>query len=648
MSQVKISLIAMPQTLTAAPSLALTQLAAVAKDEFGGRAAIDIIYANLDFVALVGYADYKEIENNGFTEWLFQREAFPDSPDNSLLVKELFLAEGNSLHKGRFFDRISKIRSSIPEFLAGLISKYDLLQYDVVGFTSVFSQNIASFALARKIKAKMPAVKIIMGGPNCDYPMGKVIIDRVGPIDFVFSGSAIISFVRFIDCILKGDLQGVHRINGVLSKENRVVDLSGSPDTEMTGEKQYQVKPKGDCHNLKMTSGLNYDDFLKKYEQFRKISGFTENPILFFETSKGCWKRDRLPCAFCGLNDPELSYTSMEPDSAVESINRLIAQYSDKCMLFYCVDNIIDKKYLHEVLPRLKAPSGTMLSYETRSTLTKEELNLCAHSGVRIIQPGIESLNTAELRLMQKGVSAFSNIIFLKNCIETGIYPIWNLLYGLPRQQDDSGFKKLLINLPLLRHLPPPSSYVPISLVRFSPYFEKAGQYGLDLEPDLSYSILYPLAERDLFNLAYLFKNKDDAAGYMALASRYTPEIACEVVFWISLFRSPAAFPKLLFLNAQTIFDSRFDLKHPLTYEISPLEQAILEFLEKPRKLRRIEERFVGESGFAEKFYKIKDQELLFMEDDIVISLVCKEFAWDKPDYLKCIKAIALTTANDF
>ena len=51
--------------------------------------------------------------------------------------------------------------------------------------------------------------------------------------------------------------------------------------------------------------------------------------------------------------------------------------------------------------------------------------------------PGIESLSTPILRLMDKGVTALQNIRLLKLCSEFGIQPLWNIMYGFPGEPPD-------------------------------------------------------------------------------------------------------------------------------------------------------------------------------------------------------------------
>jgi hypothetical protein len=54
------------------------------------------------------------------------------------------------------------------------------------------------------------------------------------------------------------------------------------------------------------------------------------------------------------------------------------------------------------------------LFYEVKANLSHQQLELLARAGVRWVQPGIESLHTEVLRLMDKGVAGWQNIQLLK------------------------------------------------------------------------------------------------------------------------------------------------------------------------------------------------------------------------------------------
>ena len=102
--------------------------------------------------------------------------------------------------------------------MQGLVAKYQLGSDDIVGFTTMFAQNTASFALARLIKKSNPAVTTLIGGANCESPMGEEIARHVPAIDYVFSGPALRSFPDFLERRLAGDADGCNHIRGVFSR----------------------------------------------------------------------------------------------------------------------------------------------------------------------------------------------------------------------------------------------------------------------------------------------------------------------------------------------------------------------------------------------------------------------------------------------
>lgn len=647
MKTFNIALITMPQTVTAMPSIGLTQISELLNSRFSEKVKADVIYANFDFIEFVGLNNYKSIESHGLTEWIFRNEAFPEANDNTAELKNFIFASGETATIKRTFDIVLDIKEKISEFLGDLMVRYGLASYDLVGFTLMMAQNLASIALAKKIKEKNPSCIIVVGGPNCEYPMGKMLVNKVKIIDYAFAGPSLKSFPDFIQCILNNDMEQTHKINGIFTRKNA---LKGLECKNEKGEELYGIQKIGDYFDINEAPELNYDGFLDRYDRFKQATGSLYQPVLFFETSRGCWKRDKLPCTFCGLNDPSASFVSMKPEVAINYINKMVKKYYGRCFAFSCVDSIIAKSYLKEVIPFLEIPQNTVVLYETRSNLTKEELENCARIGVKMLQPGIEALSTEILKLMQKGVSVFTNIKFLKSCVEVGIYPVWNLLYGAPGEEGDKNIKKMLSDLPLLRHLPPPATFSPIGMQRFSPYFEYPESYGLKLEASPSYYFLYPFGENEITELAYNFIDVNPESVYLKSYDFYLQMVNREILEWLSNFRDDMDFPLLYFSDELTICDSRYDIKVLNTYTITPLQKEILDLLESPYSLDKIKEKFphVSAEELEKAFKRIKKRNLLFNENEIYMSLVCQESKFDKKQYFKLVDFIALSTSQEF
>src|SRR5205823_5236271 len=126
-------------------------------------------------------------------------------------------------------------------------------------------------------------------------------------------------------------------------------------------------------------------------------------------------------------------------------------------------------------------------------------------AGVKQLQPGIESLSTPILRLMDKGVTGLQNVRLLKWCEEIGIRLDWNFLYGFPGE-DPAEYEQLSDLVPSLMHLRPPSGLGRIRLDRFSPYFDQPDANGMvNVRASAAYRHIYPLKPTELDRLAYFF-----------------------------------------------------------------------------------------------------------------------------------------------
>ncbi|HSS47639.1 MAG TPA: RiPP maturation radical SAM C-methyltransferase [Thermoanaerobaculia bacterium] len=410
-------------------------------------------------------------------------------------------------------------REGLALFMDSLVSKYQLPSEDIVGFTSMFAQNTASFSMARVLKKRNPKVTTIIGGANCEAPMGKEIARSLPALDYVFSGAALVSFPEFLQHRLDGDVEGCERICGVFSKRNL--------------EQMHGHDAVGRELPIEIPVPLDYEEFLA--EMSRNFPNGKVEPILLFETSRGCWWGERAHCTFCGLNGGTMAYRAMSSEQAIQLFEDMLTRYTDRCKRFDAVDNIMPREYLTEVFPYIKAPEGVSLFYEVKADLKDREMEVLGKSGVTLIQPGIEALNTGTLKLMKKGVTAFQNVRFLKNCLRRGIVPAWNLLIGFPGEKEDV-YRKYVADMPLLFHLTPPSGAYPVRFDRYSPYFTRATEYGLKLSPYDFYRYVYPFPEEVLANLAYFFEDRNYASEYLSKMVMWRDSLTKGTVLWTERF----------------------------------------------------------------------------------------------------------------
>src|ERR671915_1678184 len=96
------------------------------------------------------------------------------------------------------FATYERVRQEIDGFLDACLERYRVAEYDLVGFTSTFQQNVGSLALAKRIKQKWPHILTAMGGANCEGTMGLELSRSFEWMDFIFSGEADHSFPELV------------------------------------------------------------------------------------------------------------------------------------------------------------------------------------------------------------------------------------------------------------------------------------------------------------------------------------------------------------------------------------------------------------------------------------------------------------------
>lgn len=621
----KIALVCMPFGSLTLPSIGLTQLKAVT--ETAADRAVSLHYLNHDFGRLFGPDLYDFFEASGpslatgIADWIFRRAAFPDAADNTDAYFERY-----AFHfRGTPLDDMSLLleqRSRLEPFLDELIVRYRLHEADLVGMTSMFSQNLPSIALAQRLRRMNPDQILVMGGANCEGTMGVELITNVPVIDYVFSGTSLISFPKFIECVLSGDEAGRHRIDGVFSRRNcrsvatMVSDASEVDWSSFKAETLLDgVRSLGQELSINNTPiELDYDDYLDSLG--RIVPALRGSAHINFETSRGCWWGERAHCTFCGLNGGTMAYRSMRPDLAMQLLQRLFDRYADRVNMFDSVDNIMPKEYVDGVFGKIKPPDNVNMFYEVKADLTEEQVRTLAHGHVMRIQPGIEALATSTLKLMRKGTTAFHSIRLLTYCKRYGVTPYWNLLVGFPGETAEvyEMYAKLL---PSLFHLPPPSVVTTVRFDRYSPYFTFARDYGLKLAPYDFYELCYPFPAASLHNMAYYFRDLNHDAQYIDDVSVWIKELGGLTAKWKQSWERANGPPQLEMRTEKEVAmidDTRGRIANH--YRLSTPEAELLRSIGQPVREEELTE------SYGVSVDKVRNRGLVFSERGKIISLV--------------------------
>lgn len=481
----RVALVCMPFASAAMPSIQVGLLTAVAEQ---AGFSTDAYHFTLDLADRIGPDAYELLcghRGRMTGEWLFSTAAFGSEVSHD--DEEYLRAFPEELQwmcesAGLSARQLSTLRhETLPRFIDDCSRVVDWGAYGVIGFTSTFQQNVASLALARRIKQLWPGVHIVMGGANMEDVMGAEYV-RVFPfIDYAVVGEGDMVFPELLRALADGCRPSVR---GVLQR---------SECGAVTGE---QAAPVTDLNALPFPK---YDEFYQRAETL----GLEPLPRLPFESSRGCWWARKSQCTFCGLNGLGMSYRAKSAGRLLSELNELGRRYGVR--QFDATDNILFPRHIGDVFGTIaQEKTDFEFFYEVKSNLTRDQLRSLHRGGVRRIQPGIESLSTHVLALMKKGATMLQNVRLLKWSRYYRIRVNWNVLTGFPGETSDD-YRRQLRVLKQISHLEPPSGVSRIWLERFSPYFVDAASYPIhDVRPEASYAFVYP-PHVDLTKAAYFF-----------------------------------------------------------------------------------------------------------------------------------------------
>jgi ribosomal peptide maturation radical SAM protein 1 len=486
------------------PSLALGLLRAEL-DRAG--IASTVVYANLDFAAEMGAVEYGFWEEV-LGEVAFGRAAFPEwEPDWTSWVRGLptrprrrvagrtLPASGDELVAAA-----RAVREKAASFVDRCAREVVASGASVVGCSSTFVQHTASLALLRRVRELAPATITLLGGAACETVMGRATHRSFPWVDFVVSGEADDLIAKLCRVLLeKGRSAAADDLPfGVLGPVHREVGYPSAPSGDGV--------PRAVCSDLAALPTPHFDDYFTALaaSPLRR----TVRPGLAVETARGCWYGAVRQCTFCGIGPEAMAYHSKPAARVRAELDELASRH--RLASFSVADNILDLAYFEDLLPDLAArEEDRRFFWETKANLRRSQVELLRRAGVVWLQPGIESLDSRVLGLMQKGVRAYQNVQLLRWCRELGVRLSWNLLWDLPGEAD-AWYAETAARIPLLYHLQPPRGLIQLRYDRYSVYQARAAELGLELEPAAPAAFAFPLEGEQLSALSYHFARRRD------------------------------------------------------------------------------------------------------------------------------------------
>ncbi|MFC4033490.1 RiPP maturation radical SAM C-methyltransferase [Streptomyces polygonati] len=573
----RVLLVNTPWAAIDVPSLALGILRHSVRDALPD-AEVEVLNANLDYVDWItersdfGLADYTYYSLDtyflGCGDWVFSSALYGDPQWHVEQFTEMYAAVMTDEELAMNL----RLHELAPQFIAELAGRIAAFEPDVVGFTSTFQQNAAALATARELKRINPAIVTIFGGANCDGAQGEAMHRNFDFVDYVLRGEGEASFPAFLRA------------------------LTGSQDFAKVEGLCWRPEPGASAVNPMSTSPLppaailspDFEGFFERLE-LSTASSWIEGRLVI-EGARGCWWGEKHHCTFCGLNGSFMQFRSKSPNSFHDEILAMIERH--QVLDLIAVDNILDMEYLGSVLPRLiEAGYDLRVQYEVKSNLRFDQLRTLADAGVVSIQPGIESLSTSVLKLMDKGVTGCQNIRMLRDSQSLDLTVLWNYLLGFP-DEDPDAYEAVIAQLPALYHLEPCSGTSRVAIERFSPFFNRPELGFSELRPAPQYAMIYDLPERELMDFAYLF-----AAPVRGIGADLADRLDRAVTDWQQEHRASSLSHTDLGDRVILVSNRRHFDWHLLTLA-DPVELAVFRLLEQPRTVPVLV-RKLAEAGHA-------------------------------------------------
>ena len=271
-------------------------------------------------------------------------------------------------------------------------------------------------AVARAVRARHPGLPIVVGGWHASILPEQTL--RSPHVDAVVKGQGEITFAEIVDRYAAGE-RALDGIAGCLYKKDGEVVWNadrGYTDINALPRRPFEL--------------VDFEAYARKCHGLRWI---------LYCTSHGCpWD-----CSYCSnASVYGRNWKPLAPQAAVAEMAELAARYRLE------VVDIIDDNYLVR-RDRAVAIAEGLLGAETRfayyiqtrtdqiDRLSDEELALLARSGLRRIFFGLESGSAKVMRSVNKRLDLETAYRTAQRCRRAGIRPSFNLIFGLPAEEED-------------------------------------------------------------------------------------------------------------------------------------------------------------------------------------------------------------------
>ncbi len=416
-----VALVSMPWGDFGTPSAALGALSGYIRQNLA-NIEITCHSEHLEFSERIGSKVYEALGNNRVLgESLYLSTLFPERREavraafGPLAVAALRASpEYLGIAENRWesaFDRFHEELTVHLEEVAASLAR----SADVVGISTSLAQTFSSLSLARQIKLRSPAVKIVLGGASVQGGSGLSIVREFAFVDYVIQGEG----EEPLGLMLRAML------------ENRNVDPA-TPGiiTRETSVRTPFLEHRWEATDLDTLPVPDYDEYARKADQYSIIWNI---PV---EGSRGCWwdrvartgnPRDR--CYFC--NYAASTYREKTAARIGREVDFLARRYRN--IRFAFCDYAVRPRGVTEMAEALRRRRKQLCFFmNLRANISPREILSLQEAGMVCSECGIEGLSNSFLARINKGTSVIQNLQVLKTFHELGIWNNNNLISRFP------------------------------------------------------------------------------------------------------------------------------------------------------------------------------------------------------------------------
>ncbi|HDH03620.1 MAG TPA: hypothetical protein ENH15_05185, partial [Actinobacteria bacterium] len=311
-----VHLVSMPWPPPYTPSLPLAQLAAVVRRADRKRTVAEHhLYLEWYEVLFTQYGDdgarsvYSNVADRGaylgIGDYIFSSKFSAITDSITDVYAQLLHAASIDL------PALGELCRLADQFVASTADRLaeDIPQGAVVGFSSTYTQTVASLSLIEPLKELRPDLHVVLGGYNMNEERASILV-REHPIDRIVVGDGEDAIVTIL-----------HEFDKATSITRRDQGIVQTPPIDM--------------RKLPSPDFRGYFEVLE-----RSAVNHLIEPKLGYEIGRGCWWGERRHCTFCGLNGESMAYRKRDAHQVVTDLTQAIAEYRSLDVFF--ADNILD------------------------------------------------------------------------------------------------------------------------------------------------------------------------------------------------------------------------------------------------------------------------------------------------------------------